>query len=61
MTATKNVCAICGSDDLQKADDIMAALNAGPKPTAETFEAYKAEARKASALRAPHFNRECSK
>lgn len=54
------LCQLCGSDDIQKADEIMAKLNAGPKPTAETFDAYMTEARKASALRAPHMNRECA-
>lgn len=66
MTAEKNVCSHCGSDDLQKADDMMVAVNAEmaeskrigePAMTAERF----AIIRKASNLRAPHFNRECAK
>ena len=60
----RNVCRLCGSDDLQKADDLMLAVNAemveakriGEAPmTPERFE----RVREASALRAPHFNRGC--
>jgi len=53
-----NHCTHCGSDDLQKADDIMA--HAVP-PVGETATQGVAQRREASALRASHMNGACAR
>lgn len=53
-----NTCKLCGSADLQKADEIMA--TALPL-TKANWDAAMAQRKEVSALRAPHMNRECAK
>ena len=52
-----NRCTRCGSDDLQKADDM--ALTLAFAPTPETMDDYMTRAREASRLRVPHMNGTC--
>jgi hypothetical protein len=53
-----NRCPLCGSDDLQKADDMMDRFD--PLMRENLREAAMAHAREASRLRSPHMNGACA-